>query len=39
MTTGAETLVILQTVVGQLYIALVLAYLLSVHVTQRLSEK
>ncbi len=35
----AESAVILETIVGQLYIALVIAYLLSVHVAQRLSEK
>jgi len=39
LSTAAETLVILQTTVGQLYLALVVAYLLSVHVTQRLSGK
>ncbi len=37
VSTAAETLVILQTTVGQLYLALVVAYLLSVHVAQRLS--
>jgi hypothetical protein len=35
----AETTVIIETVIGQLYVALVLAYLLSVHITQRMKEK
>jgi hypothetical protein len=38
LSTAAETLVILQTTIGQLYVALVVAYLLSVHVTQRMSK-
>ena len=39
LNTAAETLVIFQTTIGQLYVALVVAYLLSVHVTQRLGKK
>ena len=34
-----ETLVVAETVVGHLYVVLVMAYLLSLFITQRIAEK